>query len=692
MALDRRGFLKFAAGGIAGSLFTPIPWKMIDDVSIWTQNWSWIPNNPEGKLSSKPSLVKLGSSEYGILIQTVNGQPITASGNPNHGLSLGGIDPLAASSVQLAYSPSRIKQPLQKDSSGKFNPISWNDATKLLQEKLEPVKGRQDSVSFISGDETSSANEIMAAFTYKMGSENYYFPPSDEQSQLTVWHSLMKGSGNIGYDLEDSDLVLAMGANILDSWGTVTRNQRLFGQDKYRLIYTGPTQTNTAVGANKFLPVQSEAQGHLALALAYYVMQSGITIQNIKRFREFYNFVTQNYDPRQSKQKTGLSEDTVYGLAKELLSAQNPLIIMGSLKGEGESGFPFYAALCLNLLLKFGNKGGIKNLPAPPQVLQDSPSLQELKKGNLYPYIQDVANENKNAPEILFIYEANPIYSLPNPALTRKFFDKIPLKVSFSPFMDETAAESDLILPTPYFLERYDDSFTPFGSGKTNYSAANPVQAPLTNSRNTPDFLLDLASKLRLDINIGSYKSLLQKKADLLNADWDSLIKGNMWTKDQFEDSGEIQFWNKNIEQMLVHANSPASNDNKLYLVPENKLKTGTDTTAFTPFLLKTFHDEEVEDNLIYARINGKTARKNNLRDKDRIHLVTPRGRCKARIILEEDVITDAIVVPTGFGHTSWDKFSRNVGDNVNKIMLVKKEKGSGLIHWNNTKVEIEKI
>lgn len=228
MVLDRRGVLKFAAGGILGSFFTPVPWKLIDDVSIWTQNWPWIPNIPEGKLAHAPSLAKLGSTEYGILIQTVDGQPVTAKGNPKHPLSLGGIDPLAASSVQLAYSPSRIQQPLKRDSSGRFQPISWKKSLDLLEKELTPLKGKKDSLAFISGDESGSANEILWAFCSAMGSDNYFFPPSDENTQATVWNSVMRGPGSIGYDLENSDFVLCMGADMMDTWGTVVRNQKLF--------------------------------------------------------------------------------------------------------------------------------------------------------------------------------------------------------------------------------------------------------------------------------------------------------------------------------------------------------------------------------------------------------------------------------------------------------------------------------
>ena len=49
MKIPRRTFFKFAAGGALGVIFTPVPWKVIDDIAIWSQNWSWIPVPPRGE-------------------------------------------------------------------------------------------------------------------------------------------------------------------------------------------------------------------------------------------------------------------------------------------------------------------------------------------------------------------------------------------------------------------------------------------------------------------------------------------------------------------------------------------------------------------------------------------------------------------------------------------------------------------
>lgn len=52
----------------------------------------------------------------------------------------------------------------------------------------------------------------------------------------------------------------------------------------------------------------------------------------------------------------------------------------------------------------------------------------------------------------------------------------------------------------------------------------------------------------------------------------------------------------------------------------------------------------------------------------------------------------DVVFVPQGFGHTNWDEFSRDKGENVMKILTVSREKGSLVTMWSNSKVKIAKI
>ena len=104
MGLDRRAFLGLVAGGAVGTLCTPIPWKLIDDAAIWTQNWSWIPRVPKGQIDYVATSSKLCPAGEGLRILRVAGKPVTAAGNPDHPLSRGGVSALARSEVYMSLS------------------------------------------------------------------------------------------------------------------------------------------------------------------------------------------------------------------------------------------------------------------------------------------------------------------------------------------------------------------------------------------------------------------------------------------------------------------------------------------------------------------------------------------------------------------------------------------------------------
>ncbi|MFQ8738629.1 MAG: twin-arginine translocation signal domain-containing protein [Bilophila wadsworthia] len=116
--LDRRGFLKFIGGAAVGTLATPVVWKGLDDISIWSQNWPWIPSLQYGnhentyvrtvsKLCPPPEPPK----------SVVGGRPCASSAIPRARLA-------AASPRWRHRSPMRpagpLKRPLLRNSDGGY--------------------------------------------------------------------------------------------------------------------------------------------------------------------------------------------------------------------------------------------------------------------------------------------------------------------------------------------------------------------------------------------------------------------------------------------------------------------------------------------------------------------------------------------------------------------------------------------
>ena len=658
MGLDRRAFITFILGSVAGFGITPIQWKLMDDIAIWTQNWSWIPRIPKRSFEYVKTASKLDPGGCGMRVLKVGGRPVTVAGDPDHPLSRGGISALAASEVNLLYSPARIKGPMKKAAVG-FEPVSWAEAEAMLVEKLVKAKGR---TAFVSGDETGTSTEVFSAFMEKTGGA--YFPmPCEAQAAAGAWKAL-GGEGRVGYDIENSDYVLLLGADALDSWGTAVRNAKAFSETHpagaratAKYVYAGPVRTSTAVVCDAWVPAAPGTSGTMALGVAYHLMADGAAAKGVKGFGSFKRTVASGFTPDAVERRTGVGPDVLAGIARDLRKAKKPLVIVGSEFEEGAGVDALKAGLAVNLLLNRLNRpGGIQAVAEAPRVL----SAKVRGSRDFASFMADVGQGRAKAPEVLLVHEANPAYTLPH----AETLERIPFKVSFSSFMDETAKSADLILPAPLTLERFDDVYTPYGAGRAVYSVNKPVIKPVCDAKSTPDFILGVAGKMKMDMGFSSFEAVIQAKAEALGADTRSLAQGKAWTMERTVAQNSL-----NVARAAGVSAARADAGYSLALAPVVKRNIGSAKMAIPPLSVATIMNNELGKDGFYVKLNKKTARKYGLREGDHVKLAGPKGECKAMVHIHEGVMTGVVAAPLGFGHTAWDSFSKGKGDNVYKLL-----------------------
>ncbi len=685
MGLDRRSFISLVTGGVVGSLFTPVVWKSLDDVSIWTQNWSWVPRLNYGEEVKVPALCKLGADAYGIKVKTVAGKPVGAEGNPDHPLSLGGICPLGAASVQLLYSPSRVKNPKVKDGD-KFKDISWEEAENLLVEKL---KAAGSSVAMISGDETGSVSDVLAGLVGKAGSDKAFFMPG-ESAPAAAALAMLGGDGQVGYDIENASHVLLLGADALGSWGNVARNGRAFSASrdkKIKYVYVGPAQNGTSAVGDVWVPCNAGTEPILALGLASVILKEGRDRSTWPGYANFAKFLEAHYKPEQVSALTGVSAEVIKGLALDLIKAGRPLVLAASESGQGLGAMEAVAGMYVNMLLERINVvGGVRVLPWAPKVVQAAASKKALLGNDLAAFLSTVADGGSDAPAVLLVHSANPAYAMPNLAKAQAAIDKAGFVVSFSPFMDETATMADLIMPDCYAFERLDDAYSPYGSGQPNYTVAAAVIKPVFDTKPAGDVLLSVAAKAGLDLGFEKFEDVVKAKAEALGAEMDSLLEGTPWIGKEYP-AQDLALWTKPMQEIPV-----ASADGKsLALSAVTRLKIGSAKIATPPFGTNAIRFNEMFGNDMYVLVNGATAKNLGLKKDDLVKLANAGGECKARVGIFEGVMNDTVVAPLGFGHTAWDGFSRGKGDNVFKLLTAEVEAKTGISRLGAVRVTVSK-
>jgi menaquinone reductase, molybdopterin-binding-like subunit len=131
------------------------------------------------------------------------------------------------------------------------------------------------------------------------------------------------------------------------------------------------------------------------------------------------------------------------------------------------------------------------------------------------------------------------MFALPQANHLAKAFDESYM-VSFSTFYDETAAKADLLLPTSYFLERFDDVQTPYGSGFASYSLTRPVMKPVFDTKPAGDVILGISKKLGFDLGFSSHEKVLEAKVSAL-----AELEGFMTDK--------VQPWEVRVPVQMLH-------------------------------------------------------------------------------------------------------------------------------------------
>lgn len=265
MKVTRRDLLVWSAGVAAGLLATPVPWKILDDVSIWSQNWPWIPQPSRGPVEVKQSFCTLCPKGCGLRVRTAAGWPVGVCGLSTHPISRGALCPLAFAAHQLNWHPQRLHGVRQGAKTS-----SWPQAQAAFMKACK--EGRILVIDGYPGRATSS---LLQTFAKKQGG-NYEIVATPEIRALAPYESWSGVPATaLGYDLENTQTIVSFGAPLLDGWGTPGRFTRLWADraagmadPKLRLIQIDASLSQTAARAWRWIQIRKGSEPALAGGLA----------------------------------------------------------------------------------------------------------------------------------------------------------------------------------------------------------------------------------------------------------------------------------------------------------------------------------------------------------------------------------------------------------------------------------------
>jgi anaerobic selenocysteine-containing dehydrogenase len=722
MKIDRRCFLSLGIGGAAGIALSPLPWKLADDSAIWTQMWPWTPVPADGEVTYVKSACTLCPGGCGISVRKVGNRAVKIEGLEGHPVNDGGICPLGLSGLQLLYGPTRVKTPLKRAGErgeGKWVKISWEDAVAEVGKKLVELreKGASDSVACIAGSDKGTVPALFKRFLTVYGSSNFMRMPSIQDSFEAANNASAGLYAQSGFDLENADFILSFGSGLIEGWGSPVRMIRANSAWRIagvKVVQIEPRLSNSAAKSDKWIPINPGTEYALALGLAHVIIKGSLYRNDFAKagspgFAKFSGLVLSEYSPESVEKITGVKKEVIESLAADFAKAGKPVALCGKGQGKAQGSLgELLAVQALNALAgNIGRDGGVFAVIDPsyaawPAYQGDDYCAAGIKKERLdgagsakYRLAKNLANRfagavnSGSSVNFLFVLESNPLYSLPDTKAVKDAFKKIPFIVSFSSFMDDTAFNSDLILPNHIYLERYEDVPAAAGLSKPVVSLAKPVVSPQFNTKHAGDVILLIAKEAGSSVADAfpwdDYRACLEKTAgdgwkklneEGFSSDPALAAQAVGISPEKYDISGGTS------DLSALFAPAKPEGDSKTYpllLIPYDSLRISSGYIGDPPFVIKTVEDTVLIGKDILVEINPATARENGLSAGGYATLKTPKGSARVKVNLFDGIMPGLVAMPRGLGHTAYDNYLAGKGINVNELVGTVEDPASGL-------------
>ena len=563
----------------------------------------------------------------GIIAETRDGRAIKLEGNPDHPLSRGALCARGQSALQGLYNPDRFRGPMIRK-HGKLEPVKWAEALQLFSQKLGETqsKGQGANAVFVNQHESGSFPGFLDSWLGAHGLPAHVSYDAEAQSATMDANRQSYGVSWPSLKFSAAKLIVSFGADFLDGWGASVPQQLDFADarakldDAPRFIYVGARRSLTGLNADEWVACKPGTEQLVAQALSGAVSAATAATQ------------------------CDVPVEQLTRLAREVASAKPSLFLAG---GNGANTLEL--AQTVNRMNQSAGNVGATVLPNDPLVGFDGMG----GFGELYDVVQRM---ERGEVSLLLTRGANPAFTMPGFAAGMA---KVPFKVSFSSYPDETAAAADLVLPDSHSLESWGDA----QATRTTISLQQPAMDPVFDTRPTADVLI-LAAQANQNTAARytqkDYRSwLIGRIPGGMSALTAALPRGVM--------TGALP--NAPLARrtpVRLAATAPSGDYN---FVTYFSSTLGDGRGANKPWL------QELPDPVSkicwqsWVEVHPVTANKLGVTNGDVVEVKTASGAVRAPVYLFLGIRPDTIAIPLGQGHTEYGRYAKGIGINAATIL-----------------------
>lgn len=371
------------------------------------------------------------SAGCGLLVKNRDGRPIKLEGNPEHPLSRGGLCAAGQASLLGLYDQQRLQHPLHRG-----QPAAWPEVDQAIGLQLDAIRKEKGAVRFLTGPLLSpTTRALLNRFLDTFANARHVVHDPHSYSAILEAHGRTHGVRLLPhYHLDKAEVIVSFDADFLGTWMSPVEFTSAYQTGRrledptphlsYHVQFESLLSLTGTKADRRLCLAPGEmgvAMGHLAARLA---QKAGVPFPEgrLEKPPELSPFLDHLADYLWQNRKRSL-------------------VLSGSQDVDQQ-------VLCNFLNHILGNYGTTVDVAQPSYQREGNDReleilLQELHEGNI---------------AALFVYQSNPVHALPSGESIAADLKRVPLVVSLSPRLDETAQVAHFACPDHHYLESWNDA------------------------------------------------------------------------------------------------------------------------------------------------------------------------------------------------------------------------------------------
>jgi anaerobic selenocysteine-containing dehydrogenase len=417
-----------------------------------------------------------------MLVTVEDGRAVRVAGDPDHPVTQGFLCAKVNRYVERTYHEDRVRTPLRRvgpKGSGRFEPISWDDALTEIADRLGAIATSPDGPQAILPHSYAGTMGLVQGssmdrrFFHLLGASRLDRTICSMAGTVGMRMTVGANIGADGEGIPESDLVLLWGTNTLTAnphlWPFVLKARERGAP----IICIDPIRTRTAAQCDEWIPIRPGTDGALALGMMHVLFALGLEDRDyLERYtlgeHELRARVAE-WTPERTAAVTGLAPETIVSLGERFGRARSAFIRVNyGLQRHAGGGMAVRNIACLPAIAGHWRRpgGGVqlstsanftfnKAALERPDVGPSARTINMIRLGEAL----TLPDAGVGGPPVkaLVVYNSNPAAVAPDRNQVVKGLAREDLfTVVLEHFLTDTADWADIVLPATTQLEHWD--------------------------------------------------------------------------------------------------------------------------------------------------------------------------------------------------------------------------------------------